>query len=176
MSIPASWQNRPPLFAPDVRRRHSADQCIPRGTTPSTFRALQTWRVRKGRHVSVVGLDAKIKLDKSLGGSCHHQPPRSQGRYCMMSLGSRGTCSTTSYVTSRRFLGERNHNGKGPKPRPLDIKLLAVLRAKALGVPVDGVCDAGRIRNTTIDGFFDDWLELFHEQCNQWVRMPEAED
>ena len=78
---------------------------------------------------------------------------------------------------SGRFLDKEKHTFSGPKPHPLGIKLLAVLRAMALGVPIDGVYDVARISTSTISVFFNDWLEWFHEEYyNHWVRMPSTEE
>ena len=76
-----------------------------------------------------------------------------------------------------RFLDENNHPGSGPKPHPLALKLMAVLRAMALGVPIDGVADTARISVSVINNFFNEWLSWFNETYyDKWVRIPETEE
>ena len=78
---------------------------------------------------------------------------------------------------SGSFLDPNDHKRTGPKPHPLDVKLLAVLRAMALGVPIDGVCDAARISGSTISDFFLHWSEWFvGTYYSHWVRIPRTEE
>ena len=66
---------------------------------------------------------------------------------------------------------------RGNKPYPLGMKILAVLRQLALGVPLDGVVDSARMGRSTLDTFYMQWIDWFvREYYDEWVSMPTTEE